>query len=196
MVPPPNTFAKDSGWVFLCCVQSSISQETSNKPCAAFFLLRLILSLFYFHATAVACSPDWLLCGAIWRLMALLRTWAWTSGRHRRWWPLQKNWPPPHLLIYWLFSTVHFFTFFRALVWSDDTGCGIFLHSTDSTDAADLFRRTGGRSAPASTHIVHPLTRIPNSSSVLCHVFSCAMDLGNRASYHRSAGVKTTGNKF
>ena len=41
------------------------------------------------------------------------------------------------------------------------------------------------------------LTRIPNSSSVLllllCHVFSCAMDLGNRKSYLRSAGVKTTG---
>ena len=37
----------------------------------------------------------------------------------------------------------------------------------------------------------HPLPRIPNSSSSVTF-FLCAMDLGNRVSYHRSAGVKTT----
>ena len=137
----------------LLCPELNFPRNIKQAMCSPLpFEVDVIIILFYFHATAVACSPDWLLCGAIWRLMALLRTWAWTSGRHRRWWPLQKNWPPPHLLMYWLFSTVQFFTFFRALVWSDDTGCGIFLHSTD---AAGLFRRTGGRSAPASTHIVH-----------------------------------------
>ena len=41
----------------------------------------------------------------------------------------------------------------------------------------------------------HPLPRIPNSSSSVTF-FSCAMDLGNRESYHRSAGVKTTVKKF
>ena len=41
-------------------------------------------------------------------------------------------------------------------------------------------------------------SRNSNSSSVLllCHVFSCAMDLGNRESYHRSAGAKQPGKKF
>ena len=65
MVPPPNTFAKDSGWVFLCCVQSWIFQETSNKPCAALFLLRLILSVLF------SCNSSGLLprLVAVWRHM-------------------------------------------------------------------------------------------------------------------------------
>ena len=44
----------------------------------------------------------------------------------------------------------------------------------------------------------NPTTRIPNSSVLLVVVTktACAMDLGNRESYHRSAGVKTTGKKY
>ena len=38
-----------------------------------------------------------------------------------------------------------------------------------------------------------PTSRIPDSSSSSVTKTACAMDLGNRASYHRSAGVKTTG---
>ena len=37
---------------------------------------------------------------------------------------------------------------------------------------------------------------IPPPLSSVRHIFSCAMDLGNRESYHRSAGVKTTRKKI
>ena len=44
---------------------------------------------------------------------------------------------------------------------------------------------------PSMTCCIHFLeyTIPPLSSVLLCHVLSCAMDLGNRGSYHRSAGV-------
>ena len=45
---------------------------------------------------------------------------------------------------------------------------------------------------PTQQCATNPTTRIPNSSVLLVTKTACAMDLGNRASYHRSAGVTST----